>query len=647
MNGSQATPRPLDRERAARNAPCQCGSGRKSKHCCANTRPPSRDSAKTSDPRAATMAPALEPVTDAGRFLEAYSTLQLALRHDANGIGPRRGPKPAVTRKTMQAVQASLDQAARHAAAGRLPEAIAALQSAVRLTPDSAVAHYRLGLTFWNASRSREAVASLRTAISLQPNFGRAHLCLGAALQDLGYTTDAIAALRTAIALRADVREAHARLGDLLRAHGDAAGAAASYRKAADDTTRGRLQLANALMAEDRYDEAEATVRRAVALDPDSSKAAWFLGNVLLYLGRFDEAVQQSDRAIALSPVAVSPYYTRALAKRFIEADRPLVAQMERVLRTTALSDVARMKLEYTLGKAYDDLSEYAQAMRHFDAANRIEKTLSVYDRAQKAAWVDTISARYTPQYFAEHAALGADDETPVLVLGMPRSGTTLVEQIVSSHPQAAGGGELDFWLQRGQTLEAPSVTAAHALADDYRALLRRIAPDAARVTDKMPHNFQMIGLIHLAFPRARIIHCRRHPVDTCLSIYFTDFMQRKDFASDRGNLVAEYRQYERLMAHWRTVLPPDRFLEVDYEALVDDQELWTRRVIDFCGLPWDAACLRPERNTRIVQTASLRQARQPVYRSSVGRWQHYEPWLGALRELLPAGTAAPTDTGQ
>lgn len=166
--------------------------------------------------------------------------------------------------------------------------------------------------------------------------------------------------------------------------------------------------------------------------------------------------------------------------------------------------------------------------------------------------------------------------------------------------------------------------------------MLRKIAPDSLRVTDKLPLNLMWIGLIHLVFPRARIIHCRRHPVDTCLSLYFTQFLQRTDFAHDRGDLVFRYREYERLMRHWRDTLPAERFLEVDYAAVVADPEASARRLIEFCGLDWDDACLRPEDNQRVVKTASMWQARQPVYRTSVERWRNYEPWLGELRSLLP-----------
>ncbi len=172
-------------------------------------------------------------------------------------------------------------------------------------------------------------------------------------------------------------------------------------------------------------------------------------------------------------------------------------------------------------------------------------------------------------------------------------------------------------------------------LAGDYLAVLRGISPDAARVTDKMPFNFGLLGIIRQVFPRAAIVHCRRHPVDTCLSIFGTDFEAAIDFAGERGSLVFFYRQYLRLMAHWREVLPAERFIEVDYEELVADPEKLTRRMIATCGLEWNDACLAPHRNRRRIATASVWQARQPIYRTSVERWRRYEPWLGELRELL------------
>ncbi len=177
----------------------------------------------------------------------------------------------------------------------------------------------------------------------------------------------------------------------------------------------------------------------------------------------------------------------------------------------------------------------------------------------------------------------------------------------------------------------------AARLTANYRALLNRVSADAARVTDKMPFNFYWAGLIHTLFPNATIIHCRRNPVDVCLSIYTKRFQTPMPFAAEKSNLVHFYREYERLMAHWKKVIPADRFMDVDYDSLIDDSEAGTRRLIAFCGLEWDDACLRPELNDRMVKTASSWQVRQPINKSGLDRWRRYEPWLGELKELLPS----------
>jgi hypothetical protein len=252
---------------------------------------------------------------------------------------------------------------------------------------------------------------------------------------------------------------------------------------------------------------------------------------------------------------------------------------------------------------------------------------------------------RFTPGFFAENPAFGRDDDAPLLIVGLPRSGTTLVEQIISSHPRVAAGGELPFWVKRAGPWGIAEATylspeTAHNLAGEYLAQLRRIGPTATRITDKQPFNVLHLGIIHLLLPKARIIQCRRHPVDTCLSIYFTNFTQVIEFATDKADLADGYQLYARLMDHWRTVLPSDRLLEVHYEELIADREAVTRRLIAFSGLDWSDSCLQPERNNRAVITASLWQARQPVYATSVERWRHYEPWLGELSRLLPADRA-------
>jgi Sulfotransferase family len=312
---------------------------------------------------------------------------------------------------------------------------------------------------------------------------------------------------------------------------------------------------------------------------------------------------------------------------------------MRVALALPGLEPSQRSRVHLALGKAADDLGDYEEAMRQFDAAEALRSSAVRFDLAAFEARVERLMRLFTPDAFPG-AATGGDEAAPVLIVGLPRSGTTLLEQILSTHHQVRAGGELPFWNERGGAWEHAggdpmNASLLAAWGRQYLGALRRIAPGAARITDKMPFNFQWVGLVHAALPRATIIHCRRSPIDTALSIHQTHFSHRMSFPTGGDALVGYIRAYERLCAHWRRVLPPERFVEIDYEALVADPEPAIRRMIGACGLEWDEACLRPDRNPRVVRTASKWQARQPIYRTAVGRWRAYEPWLGALRKLL------------
>ena len=274
------------------------------------------------------------------------------------------------------------------------------------------------------------------------------------------------------------------------------------------------------------------------------------------------------------------------------EADRPLMDRMRLLAERSHLDMTLKIRLEFGLGKAFDDLGDYAEAMRHYEAANGLKAMSGRLDRPALAAKYDNIISGFTTEAL-EHARqalagpTGPKNDLPVFIVGMPRSGSTLIEQILSSHPAVAGGGELSFWVDRLRGWSAAGISSLSAdplfkAAEDYRAELRRIGPKALRVTDKRLWNFELLWLIRLALPDARIIHCRRHPVDTCLSIFFANFSAREDYACDRGDLAFFYHQYERLMDHWRRALPPGRFTEVEYETLIADREAETRRLIAF-----------------------------------------------------------------
>jgi tetratricopeptide (TPR) repeat protein len=573
-------------------------------------------------------------------------SLQLLAAVAANKATPRRGVE--LMEKAISLCPDSVDSHIELARLLRLEdrnsEAIVALQKAIDIQPNSAGAYNDLGLIYLAEGDVAKAVDCYDRAIRVERNLSIAHFNRGLALEKQGKYAEAIESFRQVVGIDPKFAEAHAKLGNQLLFENDRAGAFECLRQAAalrPDSMLAFTSQAKILVEEDKPAAAEELVRRAIDLHPRNSYAHCLLATILMQLGRFLDAAAHFDMALALNRRQTAGYFGLVHAKKLTKADRPLLAQMEWMLKQYKLAEDDAANLHFSLGKAYDDLGEYEKAIEHFDQANRARHRGTSFNQPWRDHLADRAIARFTADFLSRNAALGSDWEVPVLILGMPRSGTTLVEQILSSHPEVAAGGELIFWAECPASFRADATGAMDPawvgkVARDYQSLLTAISPSARRVTDKSPLNFHFLGLVHAVFPRARIIHCRRHAVDTCLSIYFQDFARKMDFAYDRGDLLAAYRQYLRLMAHWRSVLPADRFLEVQYEELVADREAMTRKMIAFCGLDWNDACLHSEQNPRAVRTASVWQARQPVYRTSVARWRRYEPWLGALRELLP-----------
>jgi tetratricopeptide (TPR) repeat protein len=527
--------------------------------------------------------------------------------------------------------------------AGRPADAIAPLRAAALLEPFNAAIQHDLGLACLEVGRVPDAIAALQRAVASNPRYADAYFRMGIALEKLGNIGEALAGYDRATKLLPSLTEAWFRAGALVYTLGHRDEAIGCFRRAAvtgGKTSFGRLGKARALLIEDRNQEAEIVLRETLVADPKNAMAYDLLGSLLSEVGRFDEARACFERAIAIAPLLAGSYYDLVRCRPFTSDDDDLLQQMEASLALPGLEAAQRHRLHLAIGKAADDLGDYALAMRHFDAADAVRRGSGSFDSAAFSIEIDRLIARCTPEWIARASVLGSGDATPVLIIGMPRSGTTLVEQIVSMHPEVGAGGELNFWNERGAAWHGSGANGNETPflakgAGDYLDVLRAIAPSAARVTDKMPFNFIWAGLIHRAFPRATIIHCRRAAVDTALSIHQTHFHPTLAFPTGGAELVAYFRSYRRLIEHWRSVLPADRFIEVDYEELTRAPEPVIRRMIAACGLAWHDACLRPECNPRAVKTPSKWQTRQPIYRSSVARWRRYEPWLGPLRALV------------
>jgi hypothetical protein len=295
------------------------------------------------------------------------------------------------------------------------------------------------------------------------------------------------------------------------------------------------------------------------------------------------------------------------------------------------------------LGQAYDAIEDYGRAMSTYHEAHKLAQ-VAPFDRAAYAAETDLRIDAFSKELMETPDDRAFTSELPILIVGVIRSGTTLTDQVLTSHPQVGGAGELGFWGSRehlafrGSSHKVDQAQAT-SLAREYCRILKSVGVSFARITDKQPSNCMRLGLIHLALPNARIIHMKRSPLDTCISIYRMFSPNGSGFPHLPEDLVFVYREYERLMEHWRRVLPADRFMEVHYEELAQDPEPIVRKMLAFCGLDWDPSCLHPELNAKLVKTPSAWQVRQGFYTTSIGRWKNYEHSLGPFQELLePSG---------
>ncbi|CAE6868004.1 Beta-barrel assembly-enhancing protease [Paraburkholderia aspalathi] len=556
--------------------------------------------------------------------------------------------------------------------AGKFAESRDCLERVIALQPDWAQAHNNLANTYRRLGHMDRAEQHYRLALSLHPDYAEAHSNLAFLLSAQGRYDEAASLARQAIELSPRLVDAYLNLADVeisRRRHEAALRVLDMLAAFAPQHPAALVARAKALRQVERFDEALGFARQAVALAPLNAEAHNTLATVLQSLGQTEEALAQFeeaaqlpgtvaeealvgrailfteagrndearaafDRALAAFPSSVQALAGRADARTFRTGD-PDIAALETCLaegERRSLSD--RISAHFALGKAYLDIQDRERAFRHLDAGNRHKRATFAYDAAATGRWMERIAGTFTPDLFARLHGVGNPSEMPVFIVGMPRSGTTLIEQIVSSHPQVTGAGELSALRLVTESVGGPFPDSVPAMtAEDLtrlgRAYLSRTAALAhgrARLVDKMPGNFAYAGLIPLILPGARIIHARRDPMDTCLSCYTKLFGGEQPFAYDQIELGRFYRDYERLMAHWRAVLPAACFIEVDYEAVVNDLDSEARRLVTFLGLPWDDACLNFHDNRRVVRTASvnqvLRRAKFGFQRSCSSRYQ-------------------------
>jgi Flp pilus assembly protein TadD len=493
------------------------------------------------------------------------------------------------------------------------------------------------------AGRHADTAASLRRVLRIDPNHAVAHGKLGAALCYLGQYREAEQMLRRAVELDARNADAHSNLGALLYHKGDFAASETVLRRAAKLDPRNAetlVSLGLTLGARSRLDHARDCFAKALVLKPHNASALCGLGWLARIDGRFQDGERLYREALAADPRKVNAWASLAEIRRMTADDGEWLENVRRLL-AAGVPPLDEAALRFAMGKYFDDLGNFAEAFGQYKRANELRKLATKpYERKARSSFVDEVTRLYTEERMRQRVEGASESTKPVFVVGMMRSGTSLVEQIIASHSAAAGAGELDFWSEAARTHQdvlqrgMADRSLATKLADSYLKVLQRHSREALRVVDKSTFNSDHLGLIHSIFPNARIIYVRRDPVDTCLSCFFQHFANAASFTFDLTDLAHYYREHHRLIRHWRAVLPAATLLEVPYAGLVAAQESWSRRIIEFIGLDWDPRCLEFHKSERPVLTASNWQVRQQIYSRSVGRWQNYRKFIGPLLEL-------------
>ena len=526
------------------------------------------------------------------------------------------------------------------------------VRRSIELAPQRPDFHHNYANMLLNLGRPEEAVLELQRAVDLAPDMTAAWLALGTVLQGLKFHMHAAACFQRVLSLEPRRAGVWQSLGACMHAENLLPEATEAYQRAQALTPGdAQVQLALAAIATDsKQDEAAGReLEKLLAMAPDMADAHYQHAVWLANRGEFDAARAELQRTLELAP----DHYQAALYYTYITPlapDAPLVRRLDEVARAGDEEPAQAANVHFALGYVLDKDGQYDAAFRHYLEANRLQGSLSRYTTESQVRLQASLEAAFGAEFLARVRRFGNPSSKPLFIIGMPRSGTSLLEQILSCHPAVFGGGEMTLLkaeLRRrtasrsnaefGAAVAALPGSELADVATQIVAQLDSLAPDHRYVTDKMPSNFMYLGLIHALFPNARIIHCRRDALDICVSCFTTCFRDGHRFTNDLRQLGEYYRLYVQAMGFWSSVLPPDTIHEVRYEDLVQDPEGQVRRLLDTCGLAWDPACLHFQDNTRAVSTASVYQVRQPIYRSAVGRWQRYAAHLGPLQEALAA----------
>ena len=549
-------------------------------------------------------------------------------------------------------MEATIEAGVVSALLGRQQDALRWIGDACRKHSDRYEPHYLLGRMLASQNRYAEAAACFQRALAAPPpDVTDAAKGLIFCLRKLSRFEDAREATQIWARARPDDPACPATLAHIFLEWGKPSEALPHARRAAAmdlQSADNAILVARILVLLDRPDEAETELARAREQQPRNAQILAHLGNTLKIAGKFAEAREALSQALASDPGNATILFELAEITRFSTGD-PLIAEMEQLAASSkSRADVS--KLHYALGKAYDDADDPDRAFPHFAKANAAQRADSPYDEVRTLSVFEILRSIFTASFLDERRGSGSSSERPIFIVGMPRSGSTLIEQILASHPDIAAAGEVNILARTVErvlptpafpdNLRALSPSGIAAISQTYLERITPLAGDRARVTDKLLSNALLVGLIHLAFPNARIIHSMRDPIDTCLSCYMKSFGNRLPYANDLTSLGRYYKMHSGLMAHWRRVLPANSILDVHYENIVGDVEQQARRLVAHCGLDWDDRCISFHETRRPVNTASVWQVREPLYDHAAHRWHRYR---GHLQPLLAAlGVSAP-----
>jgi tetratricopeptide (TPR) repeat protein len=585
-------------------------------------------------------------------YAGAYSNLGNALR------GLEKFEEAVVCyRRSIQIEQGVADRYHNLAAVlvelGELDEAITNFRKAIEVDPGQKFAYKGLGNALFHQDKLDEAIVSYHKAIDIDPLLTDAYNGLGNALAKQYYNAsnkqdkldEAIVSYHKAIEIDPFLKDAYNGLGNALSLRGELDKAVASYHKAIGidpEYIDAYIGLGSVLSDKGEIAQAIAAHHKAIDIDPQHVDAYIGLGKALNDHGELDKAIASYRKAVAIDPECAEAYQFLSSIKKFSECDDD-IRSMESLYVTKSISDEQKMQLAFGLGKAYEDIGEYEQAIEFIMEATRLKRASIVYSISETQDLIHHMKKIFSLEFFRKNKGIGNPDKTPIFILGMPRSGTSLVEQILASHPDVVGAGELKYVLDMVRKMGISDTSrkfpsniidvdpgAFEGLGKEYISRIRSFSETTKYITDKMPHNFLSIGFIKAILPNASIIHLTRDPMDNCLSIFKNNFLSGHHYSYDMTELGQYYNLYLDLMEYWRNTLP-ESIYDLSYERLVADQEGQTRKLLDYCELPWDDACLGFHKTRRTVKTASNTQVRRPIYKDSVKLWKRYEKQLEPL----------------